>query len=90
MIVVLEGGDDDESDDFYLERLNLEFECLREITRAIIQKVIEEFTAQLIFGINVWFLNMGVMDFSSLQKTNEIYELLSRVSRLQELYSCLN
>ncbi|RHZ76642.1 hypothetical protein Glove_194g125 [Diversispora epigaea] len=51
IIVVLEGDDDDESDDFCLEKLNLEFECLREITRAIIQKVIEEFTAQL---VDIW------------------------------------
>ncbi|RHZ47687.1 hypothetical protein Glove_574g15 [Diversispora epigaea] len=35
---------DDESDDL----LNLEFERLREIERAIIQKVIEEFTTQLV------------------------------------------
>ncbi|RHZ84614.1 hypothetical protein Glove_79g100 [Diversispora epigaea] len=82
--------------------LNLEFECLREITRAIIHKVIEEYN-WLIFGINVWFLNMNMMDFSSLQKkiinssylilesADEIYELLSQeVSRLQELYACLN
>ncbi|RHZ52959.1 hypothetical protein Glove_454g24 [Diversispora epigaea] len=66
----------------YME-LNLEFECLREITRAIIHKVIEKLTSD---GSAI---NMNAMDFSSLQKTDEIYELLSQeVSRLQELYAC--
>ncbi|RHZ73036.1 hypothetical protein Glove_233g14 [Diversispora epigaea] len=89
MIVVLEGDDDDESDDFCLEKLNLEIERLREIMRAIIRKVIEECN-WLFFGINVWFLCMNVMDFSSLQKTDEIYELLSQeVFRLQELYKMI-
>ncbi|RHZ79752.1 hypothetical protein Glove_141g73 [Diversispora epigaea] len=67
--------------------LNLEFERLREIMRAIIHKAIEEYN-WLIFGINVRFLNMNVMDFSSLPKTDEIYELLSQeVSHLQELHA---
>ncbi|RHZ70964.1 hypothetical protein Glove_264g26 [Diversispora epigaea] len=69
-----------------LEKLNLEFERLREIMRAIIYNI-EEYN-WLIFGISVWFLNMNGMDFLSLQKTDEIYELLSQeVSRLRE-YVC--
>ncbi|RHZ84184.1 hypothetical protein Glove_84g131 [Diversispora epigaea] len=49
-------------------QLNLEFKRLREIMRTIIHKAIDEYN-WLIFGINVWFLNMNVMDFSSLQKS---------------------
>ncbi|RHZ83882.1 hypothetical protein Glove_87g130 [Diversispora epigaea] len=64
-------------------KLNLEFERLREIMRTIIHKALKSTIG--------WFLNMNVMDFSSLQKTDELYELLSQeVSRLQELYTCLN
>ncbi|RHZ86911.1 hypothetical protein Glove_42g54 [Diversispora epigaea] len=76
IIVVLEGDDDDESDDLVpqfnpvecLEKLNLEFEHLKEIP---LKSLLHNW---LIFGINVWFPNMNVMNFSSLHK---IYKLLS-------------
>ncbi|RHZ85737.1 hypothetical protein Glove_60g128 [Diversispora epigaea] len=61
---------DDNLNESCVEKLNLEFERLREIMRAIIHRELK-----------------SVMDFSSLQKIDEIYELLSQeVSRLQELY----
>ncbi|RHZ80163.1 hypothetical protein Glove_139g117 [Diversispora epigaea] len=63
--------------------------ALREIMRAIIQKAIEEYKWS-IFGINVCFTNMNVLNSLSLQKiesADEVYELLSHeVSHLQELY----
>ncbi|RHZ85144.1 hypothetical protein Glove_71g83 [Diversispora epigaea] len=59
------------------------FAILREIMRAIIQRVIEEYN-WLIFGIHQ----------QELESADEVYELLSQeVSRLQELYvkcTCLN
>ncbi|RHZ57699.1 hypothetical protein Glove_384g17 [Diversispora epigaea] len=64
---------DDNLDEWCLEKLNLEFECLREITRVIIQKAIEEI-------INFYL---------QLKSADEIFELLSQeISRLQELYAC--
>ncbi|RHZ87664.1 hypothetical protein Glove_33g198 [Diversispora epigaea] len=66
------------------EKLNLEFERLREIMRAIIQKAIEEYN-RLIFG----GLNVNVMNSSRAYK--KYIELISQeVSRLLELYACLN
>ncbi|RHZ81787.1 hypothetical protein Glove_117g41 [Diversispora epigaea] len=84
---------DDNLDEEYLEKLNLEFERLREIMRAIIQKAIEEFTAQLVDLWDKCLVPQYERDefFESLQKiesADEVYELLSQeVSRLQELYA---
>ncbi|RHZ81673.1 hypothetical protein Glove_117g35 [Diversispora epigaea] len=60
-------------DEEYLQKINLEFEHLREI----IQKAIE-----LTFKINVWFLDIDVESLQKIESADKVYELLSQeVSR---------
>ncbi|RHZ85802.1 hypothetical protein Glove_60g62 [Diversispora epigaea] len=92
--------DDEKSDDFVDRQIQrLSFDQL-EILRGKVKSFENDYQNWLIFGMNVWFLNMNLMDILSLQKiinfytfflllesANEIYELLSQeVSRLQELF----
>ncbi|CAG8512280.1 10351_t:CDS:10 [Acaulospora morrowiae] len=83
----------DSLDEEYIEQLTLEFERLREIMRAIIQKAIEEYTVQLgelwdkclvpQYEREEFFENLR-----QLESSEEVYELLAQeVARLQELYA---
>ncbi|RIA94586.1 microtubule associated protein [Glomus cerebriforme] len=82
----------DSLDQEYLDKLEAEFERLREIMRAIIQKAIEEYTVQLgelwdkclvpQYERDEFFFNLR-----ALVSAEEVYELLAQeVDRLQDLY----
>ncbi|CAG8568585.1 4980_t:CDS:10 [Funneliformis caledonium] len=83
----------DSLDQEYLDKLTVEFERLREIMRAIIQKAIEEYTVQLgelwdkclvpEYERDEFFSSLRALD-----SAEEVYELLAQeVARLQELYA---
>ncbi|RIB22197.1 microtubule associated protein [Gigaspora rosea] len=83
----------DSLDEEYMERLSLERDRLKEIMRVIIEKAIEEYTAQLVelwdkclvpqFERDEFFANVH-----KLTSSQDVYELLAHeVARLQELYA---
>uniref|UniRef100_A0A1D1Z0E6 Protein regulator of cytokinesis 1 n=1 Tax=Anthurium amnicola TaxID=1678845 RepID=A0A1D1Z0E6_9ARAE len=82
----------DSLDQEYLDKLEAEFERLREIMRAKIQKAIEEYTLQLGELWDKCLVPQYERDefFSSLRalvSAEEVYELLAQeVDRLQDLY----